>query len=91
MVLIRGGVICRRSAAGRPNAPVVNRHDMPCRLPVDRGNRTVGPRRLPVFGAFQLPSAVGRFARPEEYASFEFSVHHGAVVFLAWFHIFRRL
>ena len=71
--------------------PVVNRHDRPCRLPVNRGNRTCGPRRLPDLEAFQLPSAVARFARPDEYASFEFSAHHGAVVPLAWFHSFRRL
>jgi hypothetical protein len=58
---------------------------------VNRGNRTVGPRRFPVFEACQLPSAVARFARPEEYASFEFSPHHGALSFLAWFHSFRRL
>jgi hypothetical protein len=31
-----------------------------------------------------------RFARPDEYASFEFSAH-GAMVFFAWFHDFRRL
>jgi hypothetical protein len=30
-------------------------------------------------------------ARPDEYASFEFSAHHGATVFSAWFHSFRRL
>ena len=88
---MRGSVTCRRSAAGRPNAPVVNRHDMPCRLPLNRGNRTFRPRRLPDLDAFQLPNAVARFARPDEYASFEFSAHHGAVVFLARFHSFRRL
>jgi hypothetical protein len=38
-----------------------------------------------------LPSAVARFARPDEYASFEFSAHHGATVSLARFHRFRRL
>jgi hypothetical protein len=47
------------------------------------GDRTFGPRRFPVFEAFQLLSAVARFARPDEYASFEFSAHHGAVVSLA--------
>src|SRR6267143_1816093 len=36
---------------------------------LEAGNRTVGPRRFPVFEACQLPSAVARFARPEEYAS----------------------
>jgi hypothetical protein len=85
-----GSFTCRRSRWTNPNAPVANRHDMPCRLPVNRGNRTFGPRRFPVFEAFQLPSAVARFASPEEYASFEFSAHHGAVVFLAWFQICRR-
>jgi hypothetical protein len=38
-----------------------------------------------------LPSAVARFARPDEYASFEFSAHHGATVSFAWFQDFRRL
>jgi hypothetical protein len=38
----------------------------------------------------ELLSAVARFAS-EEYASFEFSAHHGAVVPLARFHSFRRL
>jgi hypothetical protein len=55
-----------------------------------RGNRTVGPRRLPDVESCQLPSAVARFASPDEYASFEFSAHHGAVVFLARFQVFRR-
>jgi hypothetical protein len=87
---MRGSVTCRRSAAGTPNAPVVNRHDWVFRLPVNRGNRTVGPRRFPVFEACQLPSAVARFAMPDEYASFEFSAHHGAVVCLARFQAFRR-
>ena len=35
--------------------------------------------------------AVARFARPEEYTSFEFSPHHGATSSLAWFHSVRRL
>jgi hypothetical protein len=48
---IRGNRTCRRSPA-RPNAPVVNRHDMPCRLPLNLGNRTFGPRRVPFFDAF---------------------------------------
>ena len=81
---------CPRSVSGRPTAPVVNRHDMPCRLPLNLGNRTFSPRRVPFFDAFQLPSAVARLARPDEYASFEFSAHHGAVVFFAWFQVFRR-
>jgi hypothetical protein len=35
---------------------------------------------------------VGRTrARPLEYASFEFSPHHGATVVVAWFHHVRRL
>jgi hypothetical protein len=46
---------------------------------------------VPFFDAFQLPSAVARLARPDEYASFEFSPHHGAVVSLARFQDFRRL
>jgi hypothetical protein len=41
------------------------------------------PRSVPVFDACQLPNAVARFAKPLEYASFEFSAHHGAAVFLA--------
>jgi len=88
---IRGSFTCLRSGLARPTAPVVNRHDMACRLPLNRGNRTVGPRRFPVFDACQLPSAVARFARPDEYASFEFSAHHGAMAFFVWFHDFRRL
>jgi hypothetical protein len=87
---MRGSVTCRRSAAGIPNAPVVNRHDMPCRFPLKRGNRTFGPRRLPDVEACQLLSAVARFANPDEYASFAFSAHHGAVVSLARFQAFRR-
>jgi hypothetical protein len=55
------------------------------------GNRTFGPRRVPVLDPCQLPSAVARFARPDEYASFEFSAHHGATVVVAWFHHVRRL
>jgi hypothetical protein len=46
---------------------------------------------VPVFDAFQLPSAVAKFAKPLEYASFEFSAHHGATVVFAWFHHLRRL
>ena len=88
---IRGSFTCLRSGLGRPTAPVVNRHDMACRLPLNRGNRTVGPRRFPVFDACQLPSAVARFARPDEYASLEFSTHHGAMAFFVWFHDVRRL
>jgi len=88
---MRGSFTCRRSASARPNAPVVNRHDNPARLPLNRGNRTVGPRRFPVFDAFQLPNAVARFARPDAYASLEFSAHHGAFSSLTWFHSFRRL
>jgi hypothetical protein len=60
-------------------------------LPLNRGNRTVGPRRAPVLDPFQLPSAVARYAKPDEYASFEFPPHHGATVFFAWFHHLRRL
>ena len=88
---MRGSLTCLRSVSGRANAPVVNRHDMPCRVPVNLGNRTFGPRRVPFFDAFQLPSAVARLARPDEYASLEFSAHHGAMAFFVWFHDFRRL
>ena len=63
----------------------------PCRLPLNFGNRTFGPRRVPFFDAFQLPSAVARLARPDEYASLEFSAHHGAMAFFVWFHDVRRL
>jgi hypothetical protein len=55
------------------------------------GNRTFGPRRVPFFDALQLPNPVARFARPDEYASFEFSPHHGATVSFARFQDFRRL
>jgi hypothetical protein len=66
-------------------------HDMPCRLPLNLGNRTFGPQRFPVFDACQFPNPVARFARPDEYASFEFSAHHGAISSLAWFHVLRGL
>jgi hypothetical protein len=33
---------------------------------------------VPFLEVFQFASAVARFASPEEYASFEFSAHHGA-------------
>jgi hypothetical protein len=46
---------------------------------------------VPFFDPFQLPSAVAWFARPDEYASLEFSPHHGATVLFAWFQVFRRL
>src|SRR6266702_25941 len=88
---IRGSRTCRRSVSTRPNAPVVNRHDSLDRFPLNLGNRTLGPRRVPLFDVVQLPSAVARFANPDEYASFEFSTHHGAMVSLAWFHRLRRL
>jgi hypothetical protein len=58
MVPIRGSVTWRRSRSINANTPVVNRHDMPCRLPVNRGNRTVGPRRLPGLEAFQRGMSV---------------------------------
>ena len=45
---------------------------------------------MPVFDACQFPNPVARFARPDEYASFEFSPH-GATAVFAWFHDFRRL
>src|SRR3981081_2529459 len=61
-VPIRGNRTCRRSSA-RPNAPVVNRHDMPSRLPLNLGNRTFGPRRVAFFDAFPLPSAVPQLTR----------------------------
>jgi hypothetical protein len=46
---------------------------------------------LPDFEADQLDSVVARLASPEEYASFEFSAHHGARSFFASFHARRRL
>jgi hypothetical protein len=39
--------------------------------------------------SLQFPSAVAKFARPEEYASFEFSAHHGAICSFARFQVFR--
>jgi hypothetical protein len=69
---------------------VVNRHDIARRLPSNLGNRTFGPRRVPFLDACQFPNPVARFARPDEYASFEFSPH-GATAVFAWFHDFRRL
>src|SRR5882757_2909987 len=88
---IRGNLTCRRSISTRPNAPVVNRHDNLDRFPLNLGNRIAGPRRVPLRDVLQLPSAAARFANPDEYASFEFSTHQGAMVSLAWFHRFRRL
>jgi hypothetical protein len=75
----------------KPNAPVVNRHDSPARLPLNLGNRAFGPWRLPAFESLQLPSAVARFAKPDEYDSLEFSAHHGSTLSLAWFQSLRRL
>jgi hypothetical protein len=46
---------------------------------------------VPVLDPCQLPSAVATFAKPDEYASFEFPPHHGATVVVAWFHHLRRL
>src|SRR5690349_18112887 len=86
----RGNFTCRRSSV-RPNAPVLNRHDNPLRLPLNRGNRTIGPRRLPVREPCQFVSAVARLASPDEYASLEFSPHHGATSHLALFQSLRRL
>jgi hypothetical protein len=62
---IRGSFTCRRSAAVRPNAPVLNRHDKRARFVLNRGNRIVGPLRLPCLELCQLVSAVARFASPE--------------------------
>jgi len=45
---------------------------------------------LPVFDSGQFVSAVARFASPDEYASFEFSAHHGAAWSLAAFQSRRR-
>nr|WP_258948303.1 hypothetical protein [Lentzea californiensis] len=89
-VPMRGSVTCRRSSV-RPNAPVVNRHDTPPRLPLNLGNRTGAPRRPPVREPCQFVSAVARLASPDEYASLEFSPHHGATSYLAWFQSLRRL
>jgi hypothetical protein len=63
----------------------------PGALPLNFGNRIFGPLRLPVRESAQLPNAIARFASPDEYASFEFSDHHGAVSFLVSFHALRRL
>src|SRR5438445_13871093 len=88
---MRGTFTCLRSVTARPNAPVVNRHDNPARLPLIRGKRSVGPLRLPVRESDQFPKAVARYARPEEYASFEFSLHQGATSYLAVFQSLRRV
>lgn len=70
---------------------MVNRHDTPARLPLNLGNRARGPRRSPVLESFQFVNAVARLASPDEYASLEFSPHHGATSCLAWFHALRKL
>jgi hypothetical protein len=59
-------------------------------LGFELGNRILGPRRVPFLESFQFPSAVDRFARPDEYASLEFSGHHGAASSFTWFHSFRK-
>jgi len=87
---IRGNRTCLRSRSTRPKLPVVKRQDIARRLPLSRGNRTFDPRRAPVFDTFRLPSATARFARPLEYASFEFSGYHGAMSSLVRFHRLRR-
>ena len=63
---IRGSFTCRRSVSTSPNAPVVNRHDNPARLPLNLGKRTLGPFRFPDREDDQFASAVARFASPEE-------------------------
>lgn len=68
---------------------MVNRHASPARLPLNRGNRTFGPLRLPFLLSSQFLSATERFARPDAYASFEFSAHHGAASPFAVFQSLR--
>jgi hypothetical protein len=59
-VPIRASVTCRRSPAS-PNAPVVNRHESPPRLPLNLANPSFGPWRLPVRLSSQFVNAVARF------------------------------
>ncbi len=61
------------------------------RRPLNRGNPTRGPARAPEREDDQLCSAAARLATPAEYASFEFSRHHGARESFASFHARRRL
>src|ERR671934_566232 len=77
-VPMRGSFTCLRSVSVSPNAPVVNRHDHPDRLLLNRGNPSLRPLRLPLRELSQFVSAVARLASPEAYASLEFSGHHGA-------------
>ena len=71
--------------------PVVNRHDHTARRrDFHRGNPTRRPVRFPVLESDQFFNATTRFARPDEYASFEFSAHHGATSPLAMFHARRN-
>ncbi|MGH3718738.1 MAG: hypothetical protein ACRDRI_07835 [Pseudonocardiaceae bacterium] len=48
------------------------------------------PARSPLWEDDQLLSATARLANPLEYASFEFSAHHGARSSFASFQILRR-
>jgi hypothetical protein len=59
---------------------------------VNRGNRTFGPRRVPVVDPYQLPSAVAGFAGPDAYASRGvLPPTTPATVLVVWFQVFRRL
>jgi hypothetical protein len=51
---MRGSFTCRRSPWARPTAPVANRHEHPARLPLNQGNLSFGPARVPRRDADQL-------------------------------------
>jgi hypothetical protein len=86
---ITGTVMVRRSASRRI-APVLNRtRPGSRRADVNRGKPTRRPARVPVLLACQLSNARARSASPLEYASLEFSAHHGATSSLARFHAQR--
>ena len=85
---MRGSFTWWRSTT--PMAPVVNRHDRRLRPFRLRLGNPATPLRRPVRASKKLPSALANASRPELYASFEFSAHHGATWPLSRFHSRRK-
>lgn len=70
-------------------APVVKAIEVRSPRLRKRGKPTGGPLRLPERESENACNARARRSSPEEYASLEFSAHHGAVAALARFHSLR--
>ncbi len=85
-----GRVMVRRSGSTRMT-PVVER-TLAWSFLLDRhlGKPTFRPFLVPDFESFQFLRAVHRSAMPVEYASFEFSCHHGATVAFSVLNRLRR-